>query len=243
MMKRLTVLLLITFSTFAAAWAQDSLFDQTYSRFLNSFVEAGHVDYARIKRDSKELDAVIDQIQRVDLDSLQSRDEEAFLINAYNALVISAVVKHYPIHSTRDVPGFFDEEKHLIGGRYVTLDSLEKGMLLKKFPDPRIHFALVPAARGAPRLQDDPYRGVPLEQELEDHVASSLISPNLVQVDAENGVVYLSQLFKWYQDEIIAAEGSLISFVNRHRSSDIPETYRVAFLRYDWALNGKDSDE
>ena len=90
---------------------------------------------------------------------------------------------------------------------------------------------------------DDPYRGVPLEQELEDHISASMMSPSLVQVDSEDGVVYLSQLFKWYKDEITAAEGSLISFVNRHRPSDIPETDRVAFLRYDWALNGKDSDE
>ncbi len=242
-MRRVLVLLLLTICGQGAVSAQTESFDQKFDAFLNSFVSGGHVDYARIKRHPEGLNALVDSIETIDFERLEPDNEEAFLINAYNALVIAAVVQHYPLHSPLDVEGFFRAEKHVVGGKSMTLDQLEKEVILKKFPDPRLHFALVCAARGCPRLRDDPYRGKVLNQDLEDHVSIAMMSPSLVHVDAEMGTVYLSQLFEWYKTDFTQGGQSLIDFVNHYRATSVPSDYRVAYIPYDWALNDKNTDE
>jgi len=56
--------------------------------------------------------------------------------------------------------------------------------------------------------------------------------------------VYLSMIFKWFEEDFAAHSGSLLSYVKRY--VDDPQLarelesapYRVEFLEYDWNLNG-----
>lgn len=242
-MRSLLALFLIAGLWPRTAAAQEGGFDQKFDAFLNAFVSNGHVDYARIKRHPEPLDVVIDSIKTIDFEKFKPIDQKAYLINAYNALVIASVVEHYPIHSPLDVTGFFRGERHVIAGKSMTLDELEKGVLLQRYPDPRLHFALVCAARGCPPLRDDPYRGQILDQELEDHMSIAMMSPGLVHVDVEDRKVYLSELFTWYESDFTAPGRTLLDFVNRYRPIPVPSDFDVAFIPYDWALNDSNPDE
>ena len=70
----------------------------------------------------------------------------AFWINAYNAIVLQTVINNYPIRgrratypadSIRQIPGAFEQSKHRVAGRSVTLDEIEK-TILPEFKEPRV---------------------------------------------------------------------------------------------------------
>ena len=64
------------------------------------------------------------------------------------------------------IRGFFDGIKHTVMGEEVTLNQLEKGLLYPQFPDPRLHFVLVCAAKGCPPLDNCAYQPEKLDDQL-----------------------------------------------------------------------------
>jgi hypothetical protein len=46
-----------------------------------------------------------------------------------------------------------------IGGREISLYRLENGIIRKRFPDPRLHFALNCASLGCPRMPRQAFSG------------------------------------------------------------------------------------
>jgi len=89
-----------------------------------------------------------------------TRDSQlAYWINAYNALVIKAVVENWPTKSVRNLGklySFFWARKFVAGGKEYTLNNIED-ILRKKLVEPRIHFAIVCASNSCPRLQREAY--------------------------------------------------------------------------------------
>ena len=51
-------------------------------------------------------------------------EKTAFWINAYNLIVIKAIVENYPINSPMDFAGFFDSKKHPVAGEKLTTELL-----------------------------------------------------------------------------------------------------------------------
>lgn len=43
-------------------------------------------------------------------------DQNAFYLNAHNALVNGDIVGNYPLKSVLEIPGFFDKTLHPVGG-------------------------------------------------------------------------------------------------------------------------------
>ena len=58
---------------------------------LKRYVKQGRVDYVGLKA-SNDLDPLIQKVATVDLSVLKGNDKKAFLINAYNLLVIKQVL-------------------------------------------------------------------------------------------------------------------------------------------------------
>lgn len=137
-----------------------------YDRLLHTFVDVrGYIDYAGLKAHRGELDVLIDQLGRTGPDNspalFATRGAKlAYWINAYNAFVLRGVVDHYPIASVKDVylfNGFFSRIKFKTGGTELSLREFENEVLRKGFGDPRIHFAIVCASEGCPRLAREAY--------------------------------------------------------------------------------------
>jgi hypothetical protein len=216
-------------------------FSAATSAFLQKHVNAeGNVNYAAIKKQPAELNTLLETVRSFDAKTASAAERKAFYLNAYNLTVIGAVVEKFPLTSVMKVPGFFDKSQHTVAGEKMTLNDLENEKLRKPYNDPRIHFALVCAAKGCPRLSREAYEASSLDAQLTAQARRVLTNPAFIRPDAGGKKVLVSELFKWYADDFKAPGSALIPYLNQYRSTQpIPATYTVDYYTYDWALNAQ----
>ena len=213
--------------------------------------DQGLVDYRLAAR----LRAAVDALVREAGPKQQFENRAAKLawhINAYNLVVIQQVLEHLPLKSVRDVTGFFDERRHRVNGLSVTLNEFE-GKHIRTLNDPRCHAALVCGAVSCPPLRRGAFVPDRLEKQLETITRRWINDPQKNR--AENGVLKVSAIFKWYADDFQPPPyKGVAGFLRRHATADSsmgrllgesadPPT---AQLPYDWALNKverKDDDD
>ncbi|MBI4511626.1 MAG: DUF547 domain-containing protein [Deltaproteobacteria bacterium] len=215
---------------------------------LATYVNArGMVDYHGLKANRALLDEYVGQVASASPRSAPElfpteADRMAYWINAYNALMLRAVIDHYPIQSVADIlvaHGVFSRLKFPVGGESLTLDDIEKGILLKEFGDPRVHFALTCASMSCPKIDREAFRGQNLSERLDAEGRDFLRSPSGVQV-GPGAVVRLTSYFKWYASDF---GPDPIAFVRRYldgeklRALDALSQPHVEHMSYDWRLN------
>lgn len=213
-----------------------SFFDQA-DEFFAKYVKEGKVDYVTIRKNQKELEQLTDYIAKLDLSNkrVTAGFLKAFYINSYNLLVIKQVVDLYPIEGPLKVEGFFNGIKHPVMGQMMTLDELEKGTLSKQFPDARLHFVLVCAAKGCPPLASFAYQPDDLEQQLKDRTSYVLNLSWFIRVSKAG--VELSEIFSWYQQDFVKQNQTVYDFVNEYRTKKLPQLKEIRYYKYDWSLN------
>lgn len=224
-----------------------------WTRVLRTWVdEEGLVDYAGLQRQGRaDLETFIDAIAEVDPAALDSDAHRiAFWINAYNATVLWQVVGAYPIDSVREVGslwgllgGFFEQE-NLIAGADRSLDDIEHGILRTEYPDPEIHWTLVCAALGCPRLIRRPYVADDLDPLLDELAHEFLARPRALRIDREAGVLHVSRYFDWYADDFRSDSGTIVDYLLQYAPEETAgwirehrDGLRVEFMDYDWTLN------
>jgi hypothetical protein len=201
---------------------------------LKRYVKQGRVDYVGLKA-SNDLDPLIQKVATVDLSVLKGNDKKAFLINAYNLLVIKQVLENYPLKSVLDVNGFFDGKKQNVGGRKLTLNQLEKELLLKEFNDARLHFVLVCGALGCPPIINFAYTPAKLEAQLSKQTKLALNDPAFLRVNGDKAE--LSKIFEWYASDFGGSKSAVLGFINKYRDEAVPTSAKVSYYTYDWTLN------
>lgn len=231
-MVKLLIPLLLLFVVPLGATAAS--FTAKADAFFKQYVRGGAVNYAAIKRDGA-ANPLVAQIAATDLQALTGQERKAFLINAYNILVIHQAVGKYPLKSVLDQHGFFDGNQHTVGGRQLTLNDLEKRVLLKEFPDARLHFVLVCGALGCPPITDFAYSAARLDAQLNEQTRRALNDPNFIRTGG--GKVALSQIFEWYQPDFGGSKAAVLEFINQYRTEKIPPGTPVSYYTYDWSLN------
>ena len=209
-----------------------------YAAVLKTRVRNGLVDYKGLKdADLEKLDAFLEYIAKAKVPGKRS-EKIAFYINAYNALVLRAVVTEGRPRSVLDVKGFFKTEKHQVAGRTVSLDALEKKILNPFAKDPRLHFVLVCAAVGCPILESTPYHARDLESRLDAATRRYLGSNRGATTDGKS--VKVSKLFDWYKTDFGGEEG-VKQFLTRYLPAKVKAVYQKApalgYIDYNWSLN------
>lgn len=227
-------LLICLFCTSFSGLRAQSFFDKA-DTFFSQYVDEGSVDYRQIKKEPGQLNVLVKEIAELDLSNRRVTPDylKAFYINAYNLLVIKQVVDRYPIEGPLKVEGFFDGIRHQVMGRKMTLDELEKGTLYAQFPDPRLHFVLVCAAKGCPPLAGFSYTPTDLDKQLDARAREVLNLDWFIRVN--NNEAQVSQIFEWYKGDFEAAEGSVKAYINQYR--EIGEKTKLGYYEYDWSLN------
>ena len=237
-----------------------------WNAVLAAHVRDGRVDYAALRRDRTSLDRYVAQIASVDaagLAAMQPDEQLAYWINAYNAFVLRSVVDHYPIrgrtfrglarpaNSIWQIPDAFDGQRFEAGGRRVSLDDVEHAIMRPTFRDPRVHVALVCAARSCPPLRPEAYVAARLDAQLEDQARQFLADATRgLQVDTARGVVRVSKIFEWFGQDFAALGGGnprrgVLEYVARHVADPAladrlrSGALRLEFLDYDWTLNDR----
>lgn len=232
------MLAFLMLGSFAFAKAQLTSFSTATKDLLNARVVNGKVDYAAIKKDPKNLKAAILALQKTELTTLTASERKALLINAYNIFVIKGIVDHYPTKSVMDVPEFFESKNYELGNQKVSLNQLEKEILMKEFPDPRLHFALVCGAVSCPPITEKPFTSENVEFMLKKLSRAAINNPDLVQVDMHEKKAVVSKIFDWYKTDFTKKQ-DLTTFLNQYRENTIPDGFSISYMNYDWSLNGK----
>jgi hypothetical protein len=242
---------------------------------LKQFVDAdGLVDYGALKAEPLHLERYYYLLARYSPDSHPEyfpadADRLAYWLNAYNAGVLTAVIRHYPIASVADVAapipfrfvtprlaGFFRFQRIELGGRGRSLAGLEK-RVRKRFDDPRAHFVLTCAAMGCPRLRRHAFAAARLDEELERASGEFLGAERNVRVDDAARAVYLSEIFDRYEKDFVrgaeregatrsgSGEPTVLDYLVRHAPADTAAAleraagYEIRFTPFDWRLNDR----
>lgn len=218
------------------------LFDQVLQEHVD---ERGRVNYTKLKANPEKFEAYLDLLAFAKPEELSYNEQLTFWINAYNALVIKGVIDHYPITSVRKVKlfnGFFSRLKFQVAGKMYTLDQIEHGIIREEFVDPRAHFVLVCASRSCPPLWTRAYTAETLEERLETATLNFLRNPEHVRIDRAKRHVYVSKIFKWYDDDFKEGYEGVADFLADYlppEDAEFLESTDVKFryLDYDWTLN------
>lgn len=233
---------------------------------------AGRVDYLRLRVSPTyaEYQECADHLRTFDPASLvHDQARLAFWINLYNALIVDAVIRFGIRRSVQELPGFFWRAAYDIGGKRYDSTDIEYGILranrghpaipgahfgkadprlafsLRRL-DPRIHFALVCAARSCPPI--GVYDAQDIDRQLE-LATRSFINHGGAELDRARGVVRLSKIFQWYAPDFgarplgLGDRTPLLKYVSSYMADEASRDYvlagrpRVRFMPYDWSLN------
>lgn len=224
-----------------------------FDTLLQKYVDdRGLVAYAAWKASSEDGQALDDYLARlggVDLRAEASPSVRlAYWINAYNALTIKGILREYPTSSIRNhtlLVGGYNIWRDLlltIDGQPHSLDDIEH-RVLRKLGEPRIHFAIVCAAKGCPPLRNRAYTGTDLKEQLAGNARRFFSSADNFQADPATNTVFISELLKWYGEDFAPTPIEQLRVLRPYFPQ--PDKLKwidtndvtIEYLGYDWALN------
>ena len=222
--------------------------------------QASQVRYAGFAAERAALQAylgTLSALPRAGFEALGKADQQAFLINAYNAFTVELILTKYPdLKSIRDLGSLLSSPWKprwipLLGGR-ASLDDIEHRMLRARgrYDEPRVHFAVNCASIGCPMLREEAFVGERLDAQLEQQARRFMADRSRNRYEATRGRLELSKIFDWYGEDFTLGHrgiGSVRGFAARHADllADAPadrerirrESVDLDFLEYDWSLN------
>jgi len=222
--------------------------------------QASQVRYAGLAVDRLQLKHYLETLSAVPrsaFDGFTKPQQQAFLINAYNAFTVELILTKYPeLKSIKDLGGVLSSPWKtkwiaLLGGK-VSLDDIEHAMLRQRgiHDEPRLHFALNCASIGCPMLREEAFVADRLDVQLGQQAQRFMADRTRNRWDPQRNRLALSRIFDWYGEDFRLGHrgiSSLEEFAALHadRLADAPADrerirsgrFQTVFLDYDWALN------
>lgn len=248
----------------------DNSINQTFDAFFKKTVsENGLVNYTKLRKTRSQLATLTRSLKNLKIEEYitwTDQEQQAFWINAHNLCIMKLVTDNYPIETFKLKLIFYPENsimhlrsprsKHFfnIMGRDYNLDELE-AYVGEIYGDPKAYFALSYASLSSAPLRNEAYLGYKLDAQLDDQMRKFIANPLALKIDTKNRIIYLSDIFNWYEEEITETYSSASKF--RAYSPDIRATFNmfyeylpktkqtsfprkdfdVKYIRYDWHLN------
>lgn len=233
--------------------SMDQISHASWNSLLGRYVdEAGFVNYSAWKAsasDDKLLDQYLNELSRASTTARSSREAQlAFWINAYNAVTVKGILREYPTTSIRNhtakVIGYNIWEDLLltVGETPYSLSQIEH-KALRPMGEPRIHFTIVCASRGCPRLLNEAYAAQTLEEQLDRNARDFFAKSSNFQYDTRARTIKVSAILEWFAKDFGADTSAQLKRIERYLpdqgAKDLVDsgTARVSYLDYDWSLN------
>ena len=225
-------------------------FDQVLKKYVD---KNGFVDYSALQRSSagrRDLKAYLSELSRASPGKRSSREAKlAFWINAYNAVTLEGILQVYPTTSIRNhtarVFGYniWKELPLIVGGGQHSLENIEH-QILRKMGEPRIHFAIVCASIGCPRLRNEAYTASQLDQQLSDNVRDFFTRSKHFRFNAKRRTMQVSSILKWFGEDFGRTQVARFTYLQKYlpqpaRKIAVDSRTRITYLDYDWNLNDK----
>ena len=221
---------------------------------------ASRVDYAGFAKDRAALKAVLagySAVPKAEFDKWPKPQQQAFLVNAYNAFTVELILTRYPdLKSIRDLGSLlskpWSKKFFTLFGQETNLDNIEHDMLRKDgvYDDPRVHVAVVCASIGCPMLRNEAFTAANLEASLEDGMKRFLSDRTRNRFNAQSKKLEVSKIFDWYGKDFdkghkgfTSVKATMAKYADQ--LADAPadralvrdQKSDVTFLDYDWSLN------
>lgn len=225
-------------------------------RVLKTYISPAGVNYAQLQN-NHELQAALLELEQQP-DQSNSKAQLAYWLNVYNLFTLKLIAENYPVDSITDmhllgsvILGYlFDrtvwQTWHFkLGGRDYSLDQVEHQIIRPRFNDFRAHAAMVCAAVSCPPLREEAYRAERLDDQLDDQMRIWLADETKNRFDAESNTLYLSSIFKWFDDDFTEhGKKDLITVLLPYFPEDTRAQIKahrtrikISYLSYDWDLN------
>ena len=210
----------------------------------NNVDDDGWVDYQSLREEQEDLDEYIASVATAPFDEMGRNEKLALLTNAYNAFTLRLILDYQPSRSIFEIPAAkrWEDQRWNVGGHVWSLSQIEHEQIRPKFIEPRIHFALVCAAAGCPKLSNEAYEAGRLEEQLTEQTRYMHENDRWFRFDPGEGVVHLTQLYQWYGGDFEQTAGSVLDYVAPYspalkQTLDAGNTPAIRWLSYDWTLN------
>ena len=217
-------------------------------------VTAATVNYAGISADAR-FDAYLRRLAEADIGALQAAEQLALLINAYNALCISLIVKHErdnpndpPLASILELSskqkgGVWDQPAGTLCGQPITLSELEHRDLRGGWDEPAVHFCIVCASASCPDLRAGAFTGADLRAQMDEQAALFFANPTK-GLRLEKGVLTLSRILWWFSGDFGGAKESEV-YATRSVDNELAAQIRGRpcslparrYFHYVWQMN------
>ena len=237
----------------AGAVPLDRVDHSAWDRLLRKYVDRdGMVDYAAWKAsqtDRGTLERYLATLGEADTNARTTKQGKlAYWINAYNALTVHGILEVYPTDSIRNhtakIVGYNIWDDHLlaVGGNEYSLNHVEH-KILRKLGEPRIHFAIVCASIGCPRLLDRAYTAESLESQLAENTRDFFARRRNFQADLADRQIRVSSILDWFGKDFGATPRKGLAGLAKYMPDEATrklvagETFSVSYLDYDWSLN------
>lgn len=220
---------------------------------LHKYVdEKGMVQYSAWKRSAEDMQTLDKYLQLLSYSNGQgSREEQlAFWINAYNAVTIKGILNEYPTSSIRNhtakLVGYniWKNLKLIVGGKLISLDDMEH-QVLRRMGEPRIHFAIVCASIGCPRLLNEAYVADRLDAQMNLNAKAFFADRSKFRYDAASGTFFISPILEWFGEDFGSSQAAqlqrIAAWLPDAASQQAASAGRgkMTFVDYDWGLNDR----
>lgn len=222
--------------------------------------QASQVRYGALAAERSALQAYLQGLSAVGdpaFKAFSKPQQQAFLINAYNAFTLELILTKYPdLESIKDLGSLlrspWKPQWIPLLGTKVSLDDIEHGILRARgrFDDPRVHFAVNCASIGCPALREEAFVPERLDAQLEQQAQRFMGDRTRNRWNVQRQRLEVSKIFDWFGEDFrLGHQGiaSLPAFLARHAEqlADAPadrerirgQKAEIVFLDYDWALN------
>ena len=158
------------------------------------------------------------------------------------------ILREYPTSSiqnhTAKAFGYniWDDLLLLVGDQKVSLNDMEH-KVLRKMGEPRIHFAIVCASIGCPKLSNQAYMPQTIDKQLTSNAQSFFTDPQKFQYDVQAGRIRVSPILKWFGEDFgantAAQMAAIAPYLPDAAAQQLARSGRaqVSYLDYDWDLN------
>jgi hypothetical protein len=225
----------------------------SWNELLKKYADGrGMVDYTGWKASAESVRALDDYLNHLSAASFSQKTDAnvrlAFWINAYNAVTIKGILREYPTTSIRNhtakIYGYniWKDLKLQVGGHPYSLDQMEHEHL-RKMGEPRVHFAIVCASVGCPRLLNEAYAPDRLNEQLTANARAFFADASKFHYDVQQRTIAVSPILDWFSEDFGSTKAErlrrIATYLPDASARQLAESGDAAiqFLDYDWNLN------
>ncbi len=224
-----------------------SIDHSTFDRFLNTYVVTNHPSginrfrYGDVSSsDSDILDAYIVKLSSTDPRGYRKREQKAYWLNLYNALIIQSLLERYPRKSldTRKL-----NPRIRVAGVKLRSEDIRDRILRPIWHDYKVIFGLSCASVGCPAIQSSAFTAANINKLLKQSAREFINHPRGLMVSRNQ--MRLSKIFDWYQEDFGADNKRLMKLFAFYADDD-KALYILGFrgdieFDYDPRLNSPDT--